>query len=75
MQEVFRYIVFRLLDKTSAGLKEIAGDSIISSNKNILAYVAGLGFGVISGLFQLVNILADMVKKNIKNNQLPGFQL
>lgn len=33
----------------------------IVANKHILAYVCGLGFGIISGLFALMNILADAV--------------
>lgn len=33
----------------------------MTENKHILAYVSGLGFGIISGLFALVNILADAV--------------
>lgn len=58
-QEGFRYVVYKLLDKTSAGLEELAGNSLVTHNKPVLAYVSGLGFGLISGLFQSVNILAD----------------
>lgn len=54
-------MIFKLLDKTSAGLEEVAGDSKVTHNKHILAYVSGLGIGIISGLFQIVNILADSV--------------
>jgi gamma-secretase subunit APH-1 len=60
-QEVFRYLLYILLDKASAGLEELAGDSLVTHNKTVLAYVSGLGFGIISGLFQIVNILADAV--------------
>ncbi|KAL7014916.1 hypothetical protein ACKWTF_016192 [Chironomus riparius] len=59
IQEGFRYIVYKLLDKTSAGLEELAGNSLVTHNKPVLAYVSGLGFGIISGLFQSLNILAD----------------
>ncbi|KAG5684799.1 hypothetical protein PVAND_014012 [Polypedilum vanderplanki] len=59
IQEAFRFIVYKLLDKTSAGLEELAGNSLVIHNKTVLAYVSGLGFGIISGLFQSVNILAD----------------
>ncbi|CRK87523.1 CLUMA_CG001324, isoform A [Clunio marinus] len=61
IQEGFRYAVYKLLDKTSTGLEELAGDSLVTHNKPVLAYVSGLGFGLISGLFQSVNILADAV--------------
>lgn len=53
--------MYKLLDKTSAGLEELAGDSLVIHNKAIMAYVSGLGFGIISGLFQSVNILADAI--------------
>lgn len=44
-----------LLDKTSAGLEELAGDSLVTHNKPVLAYVSGLGFGLISGVSQLAH--------------------
>lgn len=50
IQEAFRYLVYKLLDKTSAGLEELAGDSLVTNNKSVLAYVSGLGFGLISGV-------------------------
>jgi len=61
IQEGFGFAVYMLLDKTRAGLQELAGDSLITHNKPVLAYVSGLGFGLISGLFQSVNILADTI--------------
>lgn len=42
-------------------MQEIADSVNVAENKHILAYVSGLGFGVISGAFSLVNILADSV--------------
>lgn len=39
----------------------MADSARVTENKHILAYVSGLGFGIISGLFALVNILADSV--------------
>lgn len=42
--------MYKLLDKTSAGLEELAGDALVIHNKPVLAYVAGLGFGIISGV-------------------------
>uniref|UniRef100_A0A0K8TNE8 Putative conserved plasma membrane protein n=1 Tax=Tabanus bromius TaxID=304241 RepID=A0A0K8TNE8_TABBR len=59
IQEVFRYIVYRILRKTEKGLQEVAENSRVTENKHILAYVSGLGFGITSGLFALVNVLAD----------------
>lgn len=39
----------------------VSDNSRIVENKHILAYVSGLGFGIMSGAFALVNILADSV--------------
>jgi len=33
----------------------------MNDNKHIFAYVSGLGFGIISGAFALLNVLADAV--------------
>uniref|UniRef100_A0A1E1WET7 Gamma-secretase subunit Aph-1 n=1 Tax=Pectinophora gossypiella TaxID=13191 RepID=A0A1E1WET7_PECGO len=60
-QELFRYGMYLLLRKTEAGLKEISENHDIGSNKMEMAYVSGLGFGIMSGAFALVNVLADSV--------------
>ncbi|KAH8374279.1 hypothetical protein KR200_000717 [Drosophila serrata] len=60
-QECFRYIIYRILRSTEQGLHAVAEDTRVTDNKHILAYVSGLGFGIISGMFALVNVLADMV--------------
>ncbi|XP_053958719.1 gamma-secretase subunit Aph-1 [Anastrepha ludens] len=59
-QEVFRYIIYRILRRTEQGLQAVAENPRIIENKHILAYVSGLGFGIISGMFALVNVLADL---------------
>lgn len=61
IQEFFRYGIYKILRVTERGLGEVADDSTITDNKHILAYVSGLGFGIMSGSFALVNILADAV--------------
>ncbi|GFG30483.1 hypothetical protein Cfor_08109 [Coptotermes formosanus] len=62
LQELFRFLIYKLLRKAESGLKKVTDNSEqITSNKHILAYVAGLGFGIISGAFSLVNVLADAV--------------
>jgi anterior pharynx defective protein 1 len=33
----------------------------IFANRHILSYVVGLGFGMMSGIFSMVNVLADSV--------------
>lgn len=59
-QEAFRYIIYKILRKAENGLMKITDDSAtLIDNKHILAYVSGLGFGIISGAFAFVNILAD----------------
>lgn len=60
-QELFRFLWFLLIQKAEGGLKKVSdGNMQIVENKNILAYVSGLGFGMISGAFSLINVLADM---------------
>ncbi|XP_067626020.1 gamma-secretase subunit Aph-1 [Eurosta solidaginis] len=59
-QEGFRYIVYRILRYTEHGLQLVTDNPRIIENKHILAYVSGLGFGVMSGMFALVNLLADI---------------
>ncbi|XP_050302016.1 gamma-secretase subunit Aph-1 [Anthonomus grandis grandis] len=61
-QEGFRYIIYKILRKAENGLMKITDDhATLIDNKHILAYVSGLGFGIISGAFSLVNILADAI--------------
>lgn len=65
-QEVFRLLFYLLLKKAEEGLLKVwqveAGSGTMSlvANKSLMAYVAGFGYGVISGAFSLVNVLADM---------------
>ncbi|XP_031619322.1 gamma-secretase subunit Aph-1 [Contarinia nasturtii] len=61
IQEAFRYGIYRVLRETENGLQLVSDNSRIVENKHILAYVSGLGFGIMSGAFALVNILADSV--------------
>ncbi|XP_060517758.1 gamma-secretase subunit Aph-1 [Cylas formicarius] len=61
-QEVFRYIIYKVLRRAEGGLMKITDDhATLIDNKHILAYVSGLGFGIISGAFSLVNVIADAV--------------
>ncbi|VEN51876.1 unnamed protein product [Callosobruchus maculatus] len=61
-QEAFRYIIYKILRKAENGFKKISDDSAtLIENKHILAYVSGLGFGIMSGAFSLVNVVADAV--------------
>ncbi|XP_075153554.1 gamma-secretase subunit Aph-1 [Haematobia irritans] len=59
-QEYFRYLLYLLLRKFEEGLEAVADDRRLIENKHILAYVSGFGFGVISAMFALVNVLADL---------------
>lgn len=61
-QEGFRFAIYKILRKAENGLKKITDNSTtLIENKHILAYVSGLGFGIMSGAFSLVNVLADAV--------------
>ena len=55
-QELFRFVIYIILRKAEEGLQKVAvGEDKISiaTNKHVLGYVAGLGFGVASGAFSL----------------------
>ncbi|XP_025114964.1 gamma-secretase subunit Aph-1-like [Pomacea canaliculata] len=66
-QEVFRFLFYKLLRKADDGLQKVSqvseSENVMPrdiSNKHIMAYVSGLGFGILSGAFSIVNVLADM---------------
>lgn len=67
-QEAFRFLFYKLLRKADDGLQKVSqtGQEMHMTprditNKHIMAYVSGLGFGILSGAFSTVNVLADMV--------------
>lgn len=60
VQEIFRFYLYVLLRSAERGLKRFVAHSLVSNNKHMLSYVSGLGFGVMSGLFSLINILAEV---------------
>ncbi|OWF51909.1 gamma-secretase subunit Aph-1-like [Mizuhopecten yessoensis] len=67
-QELFRLLFYKLLRKADEGLKMVTQteqDMHLEpkdfTNKHIMAYISGLGYGIISGAFSIVNVLADMV--------------
>lgn len=59
LQEVFRYAYYRLLRKANEGLAAISEDDSSTISVQQMAYVAGLGFGIMSGAFSMINILSD----------------
>ncbi|KAJ8338876.1 hypothetical protein SKAU_G00356620 [Synaphobranchus kaupii] len=59
LQEVFRYAYYRLLRKATEGLAAISEDDQSPISVQQMAYVAGLGFGIMSGAFSMINILSD----------------
>ncbi|CAB3363947.1 gamma-secretase subunit Aph-1 [Cloeon dipterum] len=59
-QELFRFFFYVLLRKAEFGLRRVTEeDTHINNNRQVLAYVSGLGFGLMSGAFSLVDVLAD----------------
>ncbi|GAB1602750.1 gamma-secretase subunit Aph-1-like [Argonauta hians] len=67
-QELFRYLFYKMLRKADEGLQRVSqqghNDKVRPrdfTNKNVMAYVSGLGFGIMCGAFSLVNVLADMI--------------
>lgn len=63
-QETFRLLFYILIRKAERGLEKVwqmgVNDKSLFTHSNRLSYVAGLGFGTISGVFSLVNLLAAM---------------
>nr|KAF6385974.1 aph-1-like protein B, gamma-secretase subunit [Myotis myotis] len=51
-------IIFLIVGKANEGLKTINPDEPAPSMR-LLAYVSGLGFGIMSGVFSFVNTLSD----------------
>uniref|UniRef100_A0A671MWD1 Gamma-secretase subunit APH-1 n=1 Tax=Sinocyclocheilus anshuiensis TaxID=1608454 RepID=A0A671MWD1_9TELE len=59
LQEVFRFVYYRLLRKANEGLAAISDDDGSAISVRQMAYVAGLGFGIMSGAFSMINVLSD----------------
>uniref|UniRef100_T1JIC3 Gamma-secretase subunit Aph-1 n=1 Tax=Strigamia maritima TaxID=126957 RepID=T1JIC3_STRMM len=59
-QEMFRIFYYILLRKAEVGLKKVT-EAAQMSNRHTLSYVSGLGFGLMAGLFSLINVLADSI--------------
>ncbi|XP_064898954.1 gamma-secretase subunit APH-1A isoform X1 [Patagioenas fasciata] len=61
LQELFRFAYFKLLKKADEGLATISEDGRSPISLRQMAYVSGLSFGIISGVFSVINILADSI--------------
>uniref|UniRef100_UPI00398E4F87 gamma-secretase subunit Aph-1b-like n=1 Tax=Pristiophorus japonicus TaxID=55135 RepID=UPI00398E4F87 len=59
LQELVRFGYYKLLKKANHGLMAITQEEEVPISIGQLAYVSGLGFGIMSGAFSVVNILAD----------------
>lgn len=59
LQELFRFAYYKLLKKANEGLLAISQEETMPISIRQLAYVSGLGFGLMSGAFSVVNILSD----------------
>ncbi|XP_014647242.1 PREDICTED: gamma-secretase subunit APH-1A isoform X1 [Ceratotherium simum simum] len=59
LQEVFRFAYYKLLKKADEGLASLSEDGRSPISIRQMAYVSGLSFGIISGVFSVINILAD----------------
>ncbi|XP_015787033.1 gamma-secretase subunit Aph-1 isoform X2 [Tetranychus urticae] len=63
IQEIFRYLFYYILKKAQTGLQKVSEVGNKGSIQSIrwlsLSYVSGFGFGIMSGAFSLVNVLAD----------------
>ena len=57
---LYRYLLYWVLRKAERGLDKVTTTHVADS-RHVFAYVCGLGFGFMSGVFALVNVLADAV--------------
>ncbi|CAG0916494.1 unnamed protein product [Notodromas monacha] len=60
-QEVFRFLLYLVIRKAEKGLQMVAdGHTILADNhRDMMAYVCGFGYGVMSGAFGFVNVVRD----------------
>lgn len=62
-QELFRYLFYQLLRTAEGGLQKVSQVGVTGSVAPIsrlsLSFVSGLGFGIISGVFSLLNLLSE----------------
>uniref|UniRef100_A0ACB8EP51 Anterior pharynx defective 1 n=1 Tax=Sphaerodactylus townsendi TaxID=933632 RepID=A0ACB8EP51_9SAUR len=61
LQEAFRGLYYKLLRKAIEGLVALSEDGCCPISIRQMAYVSGLGFGLMSGAFSMINLLADSV--------------
>ncbi|XP_010292807.1 PREDICTED: gamma-secretase subunit APH-1A-like, partial [Phaethon lepturus] len=59
LQEAFRFLYYKLLRKAIEGLVALSEDGCSPISIQQMAYVAGMGFGLMSGAFSMINLLAD----------------
>uniref|UniRef100_A0ABM5FUZ8 Gamma-secretase subunit APH-1 n=1 Tax=Pogona vitticeps TaxID=103695 RepID=A0ABM5FUZ8_9SAUR len=59
LQEAFRFLYYKLLRKAIEGLLALSDEGCSPISIQQMAYVAGLGFGLMSGAFSMINLLAD----------------
>ncbi|XP_009097470.2 LOW QUALITY PROTEIN: gamma-secretase subunit APH-1A [Serinus canaria] len=59
LQELCRFACFKILKKADEGLATLSEDGRSPISLRRMAYVSGLSFGIISGVFSITNILAD----------------
>ncbi|NWX36654.1 APH1A secretase, partial [Notiomystis cincta] len=59
LQELCRFACFKLLKKADEGLATLSEDGRSPISLQQMAYVSGLSFGITSGIFSIINILAD----------------
>ncbi|NXM15444.1 APH1A secretase, partial [Ploceus nigricollis] len=59
LQELCRFACFKMLKKADEGLATLSEDGRSPISLRRMAYVSGLSFGIISGVFSITNLLAD----------------
>ncbi|XP_055344833.1 gamma-secretase subunit Aph-1-like [Paramacrobiotus metropolitanus] len=65
LQELFRFAFYKTMRKAEKGLQMVSDDEMykdhnVAQARLVLALVSGFGYGLISGAFALINVLADI---------------
>ncbi|CAO3678467.1 unnamed protein product [Umbelopsis ramanniana] len=61
LQEVFRWALFKLLNRAEKGLMIVSKNPKSLYNRSVFAFVAGFGFGLTSALVTYISTLVQMI--------------
>ncbi|KAL7305711.1 hypothetical protein TKK_0001965 [Trichogramma kaykai] len=57
-QELFRFLLYKILRRAEKGLEKVM-TAQVSDSRDVFSYVCGFGFGIMSGVFSMSNVLSE----------------